>query len=186
MIDQPLGVQSTLSIIDDATGKNLLTIGFTGQLIGLSGSPNANINSSGIDIISLTSDFGVVTTSDNSMNLGLATLSPACRSAPEVFSIASSPISTASLGQLHRQHSGAVDGGAGRLSRDWRDCVLRAGKRVRVACNRRGEFLGGGGTPPPQQLPARFSALGQLVDNRAEFLAGFDEAGHGFLADERT
>lgn len=77
-LDQRFSNLSTLSIIDNGTGKNLLTVDFTGDLVGLQGSPNASL--AGADtagqIVGFTSDFGTFGISGNSFNLGLATISP--------------------------------------------------------------------------------------------------------------
>lgn len=76
-LDQPFGSPLILSIIEDGTGKNLLTMNFTGDLLGRPGSPNASL--SGAEqtgqVVGFTSDFGFFAPATKSFNLGLATIS---------------------------------------------------------------------------------------------------------------
>jgi hypothetical protein len=69
---------STLSITEVGTGLNLLTMSFTGNLVGLSGGPNASL--SGAEgtgqTVTFTSSFATFAGTENSYNLGLAEISP--------------------------------------------------------------------------------------------------------------
>jgi hypothetical protein len=78
ILDQPISVLTTLSIIENGTGKDLLTMSFTGNLVGESGSPDASLlgaESSG-QIVAFSSSFATFSGSSESYNLGLDTISP--------------------------------------------------------------------------------------------------------------
>jgi hypothetical protein len=74
LLDQPID-PTNFSIIDNATGKNLLTmLSVNGDLVGLNGSVNASLSGASTNVFS--SDFGTFApSSSESFNLGLATMS---------------------------------------------------------------------------------------------------------------
>ena len=59
-LDQPFGSTLILSIIENGTGNNLLTMSFTGDLVGRSGGPNGGLSGADVtgQVVSFTSDFG--------------------------------------------------------------------------------------------------------------------------------
>jgi hypothetical protein len=74
LLDQPID-PTNFSIIDNGTGKNLLTmLSVNGDLVGFNGGVNASLSGAGTNVFS--SDFGAfVPSSSESFNLGLATMS---------------------------------------------------------------------------------------------------------------
>jgi hypothetical protein len=78
VLDQPIPNLMTMSIIEDGTGLNLLTMQFTGDLIGRANTPNASL--SGADntgqAVQFTSSFGSFMQPGNSFLLGLGTITP--------------------------------------------------------------------------------------------------------------
>lgn len=74
LLDQPFHPTS-LSIIENGTGKNLLTMLATnGELVGISGAQNASVSGASTSVFS--SDYATFTSPfSQSFNLGLATLS---------------------------------------------------------------------------------------------------------------
>lgn len=78
VIDQPIVSPTTLAIIENGTGKNLLTMAFTGDLIGQLSGPNASLSGAQVNgnTVNYTSDFGLFGATDKSFILGLATISP--------------------------------------------------------------------------------------------------------------
>jgi hypothetical protein len=88
LIDQHLGVLSTLAITENGTGLNLLTVQFNGDILGISGSQNASISGDQLtgNIVTYSSNFlTFANTPSNSFNLGLATLSPTLSVGPGGF-----------------------------------------------------------------------------------------------------
>ena len=87
LVDQPIGNLTTLGLTEVGTGKNLLTVLFTGDIVGRLNSPTASL--SGTDttgqVVTYTSDFGTVAQPGNSYNLGLGTISPALALGPGSF-----------------------------------------------------------------------------------------------------
>jgi hypothetical protein len=76
LLAEPITPLTTLTIIDNVTSKNLLTMTFTGTLSGVTGGPNASITGDdGLNLVSFTSDYGTFQPPGNSYHLGLATLS---------------------------------------------------------------------------------------------------------------
>ena len=79
-LDQPVGdIQvSTLSILENSTGKNLLTVRFSGDITGAHGGTTASLagaDTAGKTVV-FSSDFGTFTPPGNSYNLGLTTVNP--------------------------------------------------------------------------------------------------------------
>ena len=74
LLTQPISAVDTLSIIEVGTGINLLTMTFTGSIIGAAGGPNAAL--AGADTlgntVTYTSGLLTFTGPGNSFNLGLA------------------------------------------------------------------------------------------------------------------
>jgi hypothetical protein len=84
-IDQPI-TTSTLSITENSTGKDLLSMTFTGAIIGASGGPNAQL--AGADTsgtVTFTSDYLTFTPPGNSYALSLAAMSPTLSIGPGSF-----------------------------------------------------------------------------------------------------
>lgn len=87
ILDQPISNATTLTIIDSGTGMNLLTMVFTGDIIGPSSGPNASLlgaESTG-QTVTFSSSFASFTQTANSYNLGLATISPSLSIGPGSF-----------------------------------------------------------------------------------------------------
>ena len=86
-LDQPFGSTIVLSIIENGTGNNLLTMNFTGDLVGRSGGPNGGLSGADVtgQVVSFTSDFGFFAATEQSFILGLATISPALSIGPGGF-----------------------------------------------------------------------------------------------------
>ena len=84
LIDQPIN-PLTFSIIEDSTGKNLLTMTPTGgDLVGNSTAVNSNVSGTHTGVY--TSDYGTFSgTTSESFNFGLATMVPALSVAPGGF-----------------------------------------------------------------------------------------------------
>ena len=86
-IDQRISGPATLSILENGTGKNLLTLTFTGDVVGSNSSTTATL--SGADTAGSTvvfsSDFGTFTPPGNSYNLNLTTLRPFLSTGPGNF-----------------------------------------------------------------------------------------------------
>jgi len=78
VLDQPIPNLMTLSITEVGTGLNLLSMNFTGDLIGRANTPNGSL--SGADntgqAVLFTSSFGSFTQPGNSFVLGLGTITP--------------------------------------------------------------------------------------------------------------
>jgi hypothetical protein len=87
LVDQPITTLTTLTITENGTGLNLLTMIFNGDIVGRSGGPNADL--SGADstgqIVLFSSAFGLFGPTGNSFDLGLATISPALSIGPGGF-----------------------------------------------------------------------------------------------------
>ena len=85
-VDQPI-TSATLNIIENSTGKNLLSMTFTGILAGIAGSPNAQL--SGADTnsqtVTFSSDYLTFTPPGNSYALSLAAVTPALSVGPGSF-----------------------------------------------------------------------------------------------------
>ena len=84
---QPISNPTTLRILEDGTGKNLLTLLFTGNITGTDGGTTASL--SGTDasgnLVAFTSDFGTFTQPGNSYNLSLTTVNPRLSIGPGGF-----------------------------------------------------------------------------------------------------
>ena len=76
LIEQPISDANTLSIIENGTNKNLLSLSFTGDLVGPLGGSSANLRGAEAngDLVSFSSDFGSFGASDKSFSLGLAAI----------------------------------------------------------------------------------------------------------------
>ena len=85
-VDQPI-TSATLSITENGTGKNLLSMTFTGILAGIASGPNAQL--SGADTnsqtVTFTSDYLTFTPPGNSYALSLAAVTPALSIGPGGF-----------------------------------------------------------------------------------------------------
>jgi hypothetical protein len=104
MVDQPISSPTTVSITEDATGKNLLTAAITGDILGRLGGPNASLSGSSQtgQVVTYSSDFLSFTQPPgNSYNLGLGTISPGLSLGPGGF-----------LNTLIADMSGQFSGGA--------------------------------------------------------------------------
>ncbi len=68
----------TMSIIENGTGLNLLTMQFTGDLIGRANTPNASLSGAAStgQAVQFTSSFGSFMQPGNSFVLGLGTITP--------------------------------------------------------------------------------------------------------------
>ena len=82
--------QLTLTSGTNGTGTNYLTLLFSGRLSGTGGAASANLSGSDgtSDTVTYTSDFGTFSSTGNSYNLGLSSLSPNihwARRLPEQF-----------------------------------------------------------------------------------------------------
>lgn len=76
LIAEPITALTTLTITDNVTSQNLLTMIFTGMLSGVAGGPNASITGDdGLNLVGFSSDYGTFQPPGNSFHLGLATLS---------------------------------------------------------------------------------------------------------------
>ena len=76
--DQPITALTTLSLIENSTGKNLLTMTFTGDLVGKTGAASAQISGSDStgNTVNFTSDYLTFTPPGNSYGLSLASMNP--------------------------------------------------------------------------------------------------------------
>jgi len=87
VIDQPIPNLMSLSITEIGTGANLLTMLFTGDIVGRNGTPNASL--SGADntgqAVQFSSAFGSFLQPGNSFVLGLGTVSPVFTLGPGGF-----------------------------------------------------------------------------------------------------
>jgi hypothetical protein len=87
MLDQPISNITTLSIIENGTGKNLLTMLFTGDITGRVGGASGDIGGSDttgqVDVY--TSDFLTFNQPGNSYDLGLNTIAPGLSIGPGSF-----------------------------------------------------------------------------------------------------
>jgi PEP-CTERM motif len=87
VIDQPLPNLMSLSITEVGTGANLLTMLFTGDIVGRAGTPNGNL--SGADntgqAVQFSSAFGSFLQPGNSFVLGLGTITPGLTLGPGNF-----------------------------------------------------------------------------------------------------
>jgi len=86
-VDQNInGANNVLSIRDNATGRNLLTLTFTGDITGQAGSSNANLagDSAVGNTVTYTSDF-VSLGSTGSFLIGLPTIAPPLSAVPGSF-----------------------------------------------------------------------------------------------------
>jgi PEP-CTERM motif-containing protein len=87
ILDQPIPNLMTLSITEIGTGANLLTMDFTGDIVGRAGTPNASL--SGADntgqAVMFTSAFGTFLQPGNSFVLGLGTVTPVLTLGPGGF-----------------------------------------------------------------------------------------------------
>ena len=88
LLNQPISSPITLSITENGTGKNLLTMSFTGDVVGTLGGPNASLSGAQVtgQTVVFTSDFGSFGMSNKSFIMGLATLSPPLSIGPGGFS----------------------------------------------------------------------------------------------------
>ncbi len=76
LLSEPVSSAATLTITDNATNQNLLTMLFTGTLSGVAGGPNASITGDdNLNTVAFSSDFGTFPDPGNSYNLGLGTIS---------------------------------------------------------------------------------------------------------------
>ncbi len=87
ILDQPIPSSATLTIIDSNSGMNLLTMTFTGNLIGQSNGPSASLIGAETNgqTVTFSSSFASFAQTDNSYNLGLATISPTLSIGPGGF-----------------------------------------------------------------------------------------------------
>lgn len=90
LLDESINIATTLHITETSTGKNLLTMTFTGDLDGPSAGPNAQItgadnNSSNPRTVTFTSDYLTFTAPGNSYTLSLSSLSPVLSIGPGGF-----------------------------------------------------------------------------------------------------
>jgi len=86
-VDQRISGPATLSLTEIGTGKNLLTLAFTGDLVGRLGSPSASLSGADTsgDTVTYTSDFLTFMQPGNSYNLGLANITPILSIGPGNF-----------------------------------------------------------------------------------------------------
>ncbi|MGN6366798.1 MAG: PEP-CTERM sorting domain-containing protein [Phycisphaerae bacterium] len=87
VVDQPISL-AILSIIENGTGKNLLTANFTGDITGKLNTHNADLSGDDTagNTVTYSSDFLTFAGSPgSSFNLGLATLSPSLSIGPGGF-----------------------------------------------------------------------------------------------------
>jgi hypothetical protein len=79
IVDQPISNISTLTLTDNVTHQNLLTMTFTGQLVGSAGGASAEVIGSDTAgaVVQYKSDFLAFNEPGNSYTLGLNTLAPA-------------------------------------------------------------------------------------------------------------
>jgi len=86
ILDQPFSTTGTLAITENGTGKNLLTMTFTGDLIGTANTPDAQLSGSdSTKVVSFTSDYLTFTAPGNSYALSLASVSPVLSVGPGGF-----------------------------------------------------------------------------------------------------
>jgi hypothetical protein len=85
--DQPINILTTLTITENSTGNKLLGMSFTGDILGKSSSPSAQL--SGADTtgqtVTFTSDFLNFTAPGNSYAVSLASMNPALSIGPGGF-----------------------------------------------------------------------------------------------------
>ena len=85
---QPINQISTLTVTDNLTGKNLLSMSFDGNLAGLSGGPNGTLqgadNALG-ETVSFTSDYLTFAPPGNSYSISLGNITPGLSIGPGGF-----------------------------------------------------------------------------------------------------
>jgi hypothetical protein len=84
--NQPIGNSTVLTITENGTGKNLLTMTFTGNMYGTDGGPNATVSGASPNV-TFSSDFGSFNSTGNSYILGLDTLLTPGTLVPTTFTI---------------------------------------------------------------------------------------------------
>ncbi len=84
---QPLNSTETLTVTDNVTGKNLLSMSFTGSLIGFANGPNGSAQGGDISgqVVSFTSDYLHFTTPGDSYSIALNNVTPVLSIGPGGF-----------------------------------------------------------------------------------------------------